>query len=1035
MKLFTTIALLCLTAQGVMAQMVTTETELNAAVNGENTNANITLGNDITLENYLKIAQDKIITLDLNGHSLKLNRYDVIADGHVIEVFRGGTLTVRDSSGNNSGMISGGRANNGGGICNYGTLTFEGGTITNCYAAVTGGGIKNNADATLTMSGGVILGCYGTDCGGIYNAEGGTMNITGGTISGNTSNAGGGGVVNYGTATISGATIHNNHATTRGGGIWNGGTLTLADVTIIDNRADIEGGGITNYGTVSLHGGSINGNACQTDGGGIWNGGTLNIDGNITVTNNKMGNDLNSNLYCTNGHVIHVTGNLGSSTISVSREGNDGIVTSGLDGNGNIQNFENDFPQLSTIELANGEVKLSVRSNLIHYVEYSWDAANKKTISTIKTVDASECFFLDSTDKTTDYTTFTNLSPYIVVRGTGIKYNYLHLNIPAKLILCDGADITMRRLYVNNKVQIYGQIYETAKLTGNICLKNSTVLEIHGGNIDAYPTKVSGKKQDSDWKQYAGIGSYYDEYGFYTGGTIRIFNGNINAQGGSDAAGIGGGGHNYEDNSGEFPAESPRKRYRRSPSYPPSDGGIISIYGGTIEATGGGGAGIGGGQDGSGGYISIYGGYIKATGGSTTVACAGIGGGGEGSGGTITISGGHVEAYGGNGSTYSAAGIGGGGNNSGGNITITGGTVYAYGGNDAAGIGSGEEGILHNYDGGYITITGGTVYAYGNDEGAAIGAGQDAASGNIKILGGYVHAQGGENTKAICSHDTSDGNNSFEIGDQMMVSVNDIPSDVQINGLHPSFDGRILAMATNRIVTIQPCTNKDASYTIVDADIHKMSCKYCLSKQAAHTFGSYSECAACGLVGLKDNADNSSAINHWNGKTKTVALRGSTLHKDGTWNTICLPFSVNNLTGTPFAGATVKTLSTATYNNGTLSLNFDDAPAIAAGTPYIIKWADTEGNISSPMFNNVTITNTEPTDITGDAVNFHGIYAPYVPDVQDRTMLYLEGDNKLYYPNDNNINIGAFRAFFTLKGFKAGIPTNPQSSKMPADDK
>lgn len=99
-----------------------------------------------------------------------------------------------------------------------------------------------------------------------------------------------------------------------------------------------------------------------------------------------------------------------------------------------------------------------------------------------------------------------------------------------------------------------------------------------------------------------------------------------------------------------------------------TNGGKITIKGGTIEATGGSaGAGIGGGSYGAAGNILIEGGKITAKGGYYG---AGIGGGNSGdyygNNSTITIKGGDITA---NGET-SAAGIGGGYYSSSGNITI-----------------------------------------------------------------------------------------------------------------------------------------------------------------------------------------------------------------------------------------------------------------------------------------------------------------------------------------------------------------------------
>ena len=121
---------------------------------------------------------------------------------------------------------------------------------------------------------------------------------------------------------------------------------------------------------------------------------------------------------------------------------------------------------------------------------------------------------------------------------------------------------------------------------------------------------------------------------------------------------------------------------------------------GELTANGGhGGAGIGGGYEGSGSDITITGGEITANGGGEA---AGIGGGVLGSGSDITITGGEVTANGG----WCGAGIGGGYKGSGGDVTIskdsrveaTGGDPCLLGGYGAA-IGGG----------GYNTDTGNQV--------------------------------------------------------------------------------------------------------------------------------------------------------------------------------------------------------------------------------------------------------------------------------------------------------------------------------------
>ena len=129
---------------------------------------------------------------------------------------------------------------------------------------------------------------------------------------------------------------------------------------------------------------------------------------------------------------------------------------------------------------------------------------------------------------------------------------------------------------------------------------------------------------------------------------------------------------------------------------------------------------------------------------------------------------------------------------------------------------------------------------------------------------------------------------------------------------------------------------------------------------------------------LQDGADNSTVLATYDGVTADVTLQGRTLWKDGSWNTLCLPFSLSSLDGTPLEGATIKTLETSSFKRGTLTLNFtkdeDNLTSIEAGVPYIVKWSS--GNsITDPTFENVTISNTS-SPVTTDEVSFAGLYSP-----------------------------------------------------------
>ena len=62
---------------------------------------------DFTAQGYLYVPSGVTVTIDLTGHTLKRDLSSPVAKGYVIE--NDGTLTIQDSSGNNSGMITGGK--------------------------------------------------------------------------------------------------------------------------------------------------------------------------------------------------------------------------------------------------------------------------------------------------------------------------------------------------------------------------------------------------------------------------------------------------------------------------------------------------------------------------------------------------------------------------------------------------------------------------------------------------------------------------------------------------------------------------------------------------------------------------------------------------------------------------------------------------------------------------------------------------------------------------------------------------------------
>ncbi|MGI6211960.1 MAG: Cna B-type domain-containing protein [Anaerovoracaceae bacterium] len=184
-------------------------------------------------------------------------------------------------------------------ITSYGTLNIEDGTV-----------LQNNSITSTA---------YFKSLGGAIRVYGGTLNMTGGTITGNTANFGGGVFVGAGTMNMSGGVISNNKAVSMyntrysmtfpasGGGICvydNNAVLNVSDsAQIINNSSEETGGGISlgiflpsNYAeTLNMTGGTVSGNTAGSAGGGIFvQGGryetaigTANISGG-TISNNSM---------------------------------------------------------------------------------------------------------------------------------------------------------------------------------------------------------------------------------------------------------------------------------------------------------------------------------------------------------------------------------------------------------------------------------------------------------------------------------------------------------------------------------------------------------------------------------------------------------------------------------------------------------------------------------------------------------------------------------------------------------------------------
>lgn len=176
---------------------------------------------------------------------------------------------------------------------------------------------------------------------------------------------------------------------------------------------------------------------------------------------------------------------------------------------------------------------------------------------------------------------------------------------------------------------------------------------------------------------------------------------------------------------------------------------------------------------------------------------------------------------------------------------------------------------------------------------------------------------------------------------------------------------------------------------------------------------SLSEIYAITLQDNGDDVDNYSKLAEYEGMLiRNVTLQGRTFYKDGRWLSLCLPFDLDDTTGTPLEGATLMTLSDSRLEGPALLLNFEDITRVEAGKPFIAKW-NSGSNIENPVFRNV-ILNAETTDITTMFVDFCGSYDPVTLDEEDDDVLYIGTNNDKLLQNTSTTQHGAMRGFFVL---------------------
>ena len=239
---------------------------------------------DVTLSDTWNVP-DGATDLCLNGHGITLN-----ADtGSVINIGNDHTLTLYDC-----GTI----------IHSYEIgedgLAVVDTELNEDHASFTGGYITGGKGGKPTSFQGITY-YYG---GGVLN--GGTFNMVGGTIIGNTASIGGGvknsGPLNPGTFNMQGGSIIGNKGSSRGGGVNNGGIINMYGSSSIMKNTSPIGGGVHNYGgefnmygnasiaqNTAERGGGVNNKPDNTQGSSLTS--SFTIYGSASITDNIASED------------------------------------------------------------------------------------------------------------------------------------------------------------------------------------------------------------------------------------------------------------------------------------------------------------------------------------------------------------------------------------------------------------------------------------------------------------------------------------------------------------------------------------------------------------------------------------------------------------------------------------------------------------------------------------------------------------------------------------------------------------------------
>ena len=161
-------------------------------------------------------------------------------------------------------------------------------------------------------------------------------------------------------------------------------------------------------------------------------------------------------------------------------------------------------------------------------------------------------------------------------------------------------------------------------------------------------------------------------------------------------------------------------------------------------------------------------------------------------------------------------------------------------------------------------------------------------------------------------------------------------------------------------------------------------------------------------IPLDEASNNSSIIIDQSNEVVNAALTRTLT--GGTWNTLCLPFAIDQELLTEAVGSYNKTQFRILDKVEDNTFKFDSTETVPAGTPCLVKPTTT---VTNPTFKGVTIEATVPTNTTSNGYGLWGTFSP-IELHTDHTHAFLSSDQRLYYPGAGQNTMNGMRAYFVL---------------------